>query len=122
MSYRKAQTIYDACMQYINGNIDYYNLNDLSDIAIIKKLTKIKGIGIWTAQMILMFSLNRMNILSYEDFAIRKGICNIYNYEKLDKKTFNIYYKRYSPYASVASLYIWNASVMDKDEIQNICK
>lgn len=60
--------------------------------------------------MILLFCLQRLNILSYDDLAIKKGMCIIYHHKKIDRKLFNKYKKRLSPYGSVASLYFWAVS------------
>ena len=67
----------------------------------------LKGIGVWTAEMLLLFSLGRKNIFSYGDFGIKKGLQILYNHEKIDKKLFEKYRKKFSPYASVASFYLW---------------
>jgi 3-methyladenine DNA glycosylase/8-oxoguanine DNA glycosylase len=60
--------------------------------------------------MLLIFSLNRMNVLSWQDLAIKRGIINLYGLDSLDKETFNELKERYSPYASVASLYLWEVA------------
>ena len=87
--------------------IDFDSLNEKSDDEIIKILTSLNGVGLWTVEMLLIFSLNRMNIISYGDLVIRRGIMELYNHKELPKERFNRYAKRYSPYASVASLYLW---------------
>jgi DNA-3-methyladenine glycosylase II len=74
------------------------------------KLTSIKGIGNWTAEMFLIFSLKRMDVVSYKDLAIRRGMMSLYGLERLEKKTFERYRENYSPYGTVASLYLWSLS------------
>ena len=93
-----------------NANIDFENLKDKSDEEIIKELTEIKGVGIWTVEMLLIFSLGRMNILSYGDLIIKKGIMNLYGHKELNKEKFGKYKKRYSPYGTIASLYLWESA------------
>ncbi len=110
MTRRKAETIKALAEAEIYGNIDFSKLHLLSDDEIIKSLSAFKGIGVWTAEMLLIFTLNRMDIVSYNDLAIRKGIMKLYGLEKLSKKEFNEYKARYSPYGSVASLYLWEIS------------
>ncbi|MCL2767475.1 MAG: DNA-3-methyladenine glycosylase 2 family protein, partial [Synergistaceae bacterium] len=68
------------------------------------------GIGIWTAEMFLIFSMRRMDVVSWGDLAIRRGMMKIYGLKDLTKEEFEKYRKRYSPYGSVASLYIWASS------------
>ena len=58
---------------------------------IVKKLSALKGIGEWTAEMTLIFSLQRKNVLSYGDYGIKKGLRLLHNIGKIDKKTFNYY-------------------------------
>ena len=62
--------------------------------------------------MLLIFSLCRPDVVSYGDLAIRRGMMNLYNVEELPKKEFDKYRKRYSPYGTVASLYLWALSKM----------
>ncbi len=110
MSFRKAQYIKSAAEAAISKYVDFEKLKDLSDEEVIKELVKLKGVGEWTAEMLLIHSLNRPNILSYKDLAIRRGIMRIYGLDDLTKKEFEVYRQTYSPYGSVASLYIWEMS------------
>ena len=73
-------------------------------------MSSIRGVGKWTAEMLLMFSLNRKDILSYDDLGIRRGLMKVYNLDLLSKEYFNELKIKYSPFASVASLYIWEAA------------
>jgi DNA-3-methyladenine glycosylase II len=57
--------------------------------------------------MLLIFSLQRPDVLSFGDLAILRGMRMLYHHRKIDKKRFMIYKRRYSPYGSVASLYLW---------------
>jgi len=60
--------------------------------------------------MLLIFSLMRPDVVSYGDLAIRRGMMRLYGHRELRKKRFTKYAKRYSPYGSVASLYLWEMS------------
>ena len=82
----------------------------LSDEEAINYLTTLKGIGVWTAQMLLIFTLNRKNILSFDDLGIKKGLCALYHHKKLTKELFMRYQKRFSPFGSIASFYLWDIS------------
>lgn len=110
MSLRKASYIKGIAEAAISKEVDFENLHKLSDEEVSKELTSLKGIGEWTAEMILIHSLERPDILSYKDLAIRRGIMRLYNLEEISKKDFEIYRKRYSPYCTVASLYLWEIS------------
>ncbi|WFD10975.1 DNA-3-methyladenine glycosylase family protein [Tepidibacter hydrothermalis] len=107
MSNRKVEYIKEIADAALSKRVDFNNLKLLTDEEIIKQLITIRGVGTWTAQMILIFSLNRLNVISYDDLGIRKGIINLYELEGISRKEFNEYKKKYSPYASVASLYLW---------------
>ena len=110
MTFRKAEYIKGVANAAITGEIDFNNLHKLSDDEVIKELTKLKGIGEWTGEMILLHALERPDVLSYKDLGIRRGIMRLYELEELSKKDFQIYRKRYSPYGTVASLYLWEIS------------
>ncbi|MGI6466725.1 MAG: DNA-3-methyladenine glycosylase family protein [Sphaerochaetaceae bacterium] len=107
ISNRKALYIKELATKVVNKEIDLESLRTKSDDDVIKELISLKGIGIWTAEMTLIFSLQREDIVSYGDLAIRRGMEKLYKIEKITKKQFDSYRKRYSPYGSVASLYLW---------------
>ena len=111
MSMRKAQYIKAAGEAVYTGLIDLSSLEAMSDNDIIGLLSSLPGIGVWTAEMLLIFSLRRMDVLSYGDLAIRRGLCKLYGHKSLSKEQFARYKKRYSPYGSIASLYLWRLSV-----------
>ena len=110
MSFRKASYIKNIASSVINKDIDLENLNSLSDDEIIKELTKLNGIGEWTAEMLMIHSLERPDILSFKDLAIRRGIMILYGLDDLSKTEFLEYKKRYSPYGTTASIYLWEIS------------
>ena len=110
MSMRKADYIKSTTESVVNKEIDLYKLDKLTDEEIVKELIKLKGIGEWTAEMMLIHSLQRPNILSYKDLAIKRGIIRLYSLDDLSKEEFEVYRKRYSPYNTVASIYLWKIS------------
>ncbi|OGO77130.1 MAG: DNA-3-methyladenine glycosidase, partial [Clostridiales bacterium GWB2_37_7] len=112
MSQRKASYIKGIAEAAMTGEVDFNNLHTLTDQEIIKKLSSLHGVGEWTAEMLLIFSLSRPDVVSYKDLAIRRGMMNLYGHKELSKERFERYRKRYSPYGSVASLYLWALSVM----------
>jgi len=113
MSTRKATYIVGIAEAALTGTIDFTTLHTLSDAEIIKKLIGLNGVGVWTAEMLLIFSLGRPDVVSYGDLAIRRGMMNLYGLQELPKEIFEKYRKNYSPYGSVASLYLWALSVME---------
>lgn len=107
ISRRKAANIYVSAGYFRDRNIDTAYFAGKSDEEIIKELMLLPGVGRWTVEMLLLFSLQRQNILSYGDYGIKKGLCLLHGLEKLDKKIFLRYKELYSPHCSVASLYLW---------------
>jgi len=107
MTMRKAEYIKGIAEAALNGEVDFRALRTMSDEEIIKQLSALKGVGVWTVEMLLIFSLNRLDVISYKDLAICRGIMKLYGLSSLSKEEFDKYRERYSPYASVASLYLW---------------
>ena len=107
MSFRKVSYIHGVAKIVADGELDIEALHEKEDEEICKELVKIPGIGVWTAEMLMLFSMERPNILSYGDLAIVKGLKILYGHKELSKERFERYRKRYSPYGSVASLYLW---------------
>lgn len=111
MSERKAGYIKGVAEAAASRQIDFNTLHTLTDEEVIKKLSSLHGVGVWTAEMLLIFSLCRADVVSYNDLAIRRGMMNLYGLKELPREKFERYRKRYSPYGSVASLYLWALSV-----------
>lgn len=110
MSLKKASYIRGIAEAAFSGKVKFNELYRLSDEEIIRELISLKGVGEWTAEMLLIFSLQRKNVVSYKDLAIRRGMMNLYGIKELTKEKFQVYKKRYSPYGTVASLYLWELS------------
>jgi len=110
MSMRKADYILGIAHEINNGNLDLNSLYKISDQEVIKKLSSLKGIGVWTAEMLLLNSMERPDVVSYGDMAIRRGMMTLYGLNDLSKEEFNAYRSKYSPYGSVASIYLWQIS------------
>lgn len=108
MSGRKAQNILSITQAVLDKTIDFARFEQMEDKEVIAALSSLPGIGVWTAEMLMLFTLLRPDILSWGDLAIRRGIMRLYTLEKLSKKEFELYRARYSPYGSVASLYLWH--------------
>lgn len=107
MTFRKAEYITDFAGRVHNGTFDLEAISNMSDQEAICALTSLKGIGVWTAEMILLFCLQRPDIFSFHDLAIQRGLRMAYHHRNIDRKRFEKYRRRFSPYCSVASLYLW---------------
>ncbi|MGD9605274.1 MAG: DNA-3-methyladenine glycosylase [Bacilli bacterium] len=107
LSWRKVSYIKDFTNKIINEELNLNDLKIMTDEEIIRKLDALKGFGPWTAEMLLIFSLERKNILSFNDFAIQKGLRLLYHHRLITPILFHKYQKRYSPYATIASFYLW---------------
>ena len=110
MTFRKAEYITDFAKKVHDGVFDLRAVSQMSDEEAIKALSSLKGIGVWTAEMILLFCLQRPDILSFDDLAIQRGLRMVYHHRKIDRKLFEKYRRRFRPYGSVASLYLWAVS------------
>lgn len=110
MSMRKAEYIKDFAQKIVNGEFDLQAVEKMSDEEAISALSSLKGIGKWTAEMILLFCLQRPDVLSFDDLAIQRGLRMLYHHRKVTRDLFARYQKRYSPYGSTAALYLWAIS------------
>ncbi len=107
---KKAFYIKNAASKIISGDFDIDELPGLPDSEVVKRLVSLKGIGIWTAEMLMIFSMQRPDIVSWNDLAIRRGMMMLYRQDTLSRDEFEQYRRSYSPYGSVASLYLWELS------------
>lgn len=110
MTMRKAIYIRNAAINVMNGEFDLNGLYSLSDDEVIKRLSSLDGVGKWTAEMLLLNSMERPDVVSYGDIAILRGMCKLYGLSEISRPQFDIYKARYSPYGSVASIYLWEYS------------
>ncbi len=107
LSFRKVEYMQNVAVKACSGEFNINLLNDMSDEQVCKELSKLNGIGVWTAEMIMTFSMQRPNIMSYGDLAILRGMRMIFRHRKITKELFAKYHRKFTPYATVASLYFW---------------
>jgi DNA-3-methyladenine glycosylase II len=107
LTFRKADYIKDFAAKVQSGEFDVEALRSMPDAEVISRLSALKGVGVWTAEMLMIFCLERPDIMSYGDLAIRRGLCALYHHRKIDRRLFDKYARRYSPCGTVASLYLW---------------
>ena len=107
LSGRKIEYLRGIAEAKISGAADFDSLAEKPDAEVIAELVKLKGVGVWTAEMLLLFALGRRDILSSRDLGIRRGIMLLNQLDELTDEQFEFYRRRYSPYGSLASLYLW---------------
>ncbi|RDB68018.1 DNA-3-methyladenine glycosylase family protein [Eggerthella sinensis] len=110
ISFRKVSYIKGAAERVRSGELDLEALHDASDDEVCRALSALPGIGVWTAEMLMTFSMQRPNILSWGDLAIHRGLRMVYHHRRITPELFAKYRRRYSPYCSVASLYLWEVA------------
>lgn len=110
LSGRKAEYIKILATEIAEGRIDFEKFLSLTNEEIIAKLTALKGIGRWTAEMYLIFSLGRENVLSKGDGTIKRTIQWMYNLENLPSaKEVTKYFSNWNKYATIVSSYLWKS-------------
>lgn len=107
ISFRKVEYIRDAARRFESGEFDVLSFDSMSDEQVIEKLTQLKGVGVWSAEMLMLFSMQRPDVLSFGDLAILRGLRMIYHHRRIDRRLFEKYRRLFSPCNSVASLYLW---------------
>ena len=107
ISMRKVSYIRDAAENIVSGRLDLEKLENMGDEEVCKILSGLRGVGVWTAEMLMLFSMQRPDVFSYGDLAIRRGLCMLHHHKEMPKERFERYRKRYSPYGSTVSLYLW---------------
>lgn len=110
LSKQKLSYLRDLAEKTRAGALDFSGMADLPDAEVIKALTQVKGIGVWTAHMFLMFSLRRPDVLPTGDLGIQMAIRKHYRKRKLPKPVqMEKIAKCWSPYRSVACWYLWRS-------------
>lgn len=108
----KASYVHNVCRFFIVNKITDAQLHKLSNEEVIELLTQIKGVGKWTVEMILMFTLAREDVFAIDDLGLKQSVIKLYNIKVTDKKL--LYQKienislKWSPYRTYASRYLWN--------------
>lgn len=110
VSKAKVSYIYDLADKVDNGNLSFDQILDKDNHEIIKALTTVKGIGKWTAEMFLIFSLGRLNVLSTGDVGLQRATKWLYNMtDRVDSMYLEQHGHKWSPFESIVSLYLWEA-------------
>jgi DNA-3-methyladenine glycosylase II len=110
VSNQKAEFLADLADATLTGRIRLAKIGRKSDDDVIAELTQVHGIGRWTAQMFLIFSLGRLDVFPFDDLGVRAAIRNLNGLQDLpDKPTAEAVAEKWRPYASVASWYCWRS-------------
>ncbi len=112
LSRPKAGYIQDLARKILDGTVRFDTIDSLSNDEIIEELTKVKGVGVWTVHMFLMFCMGRLDILPTGDLGIRNGIKKLYAFDHLpEPREIELLAEKndWHPYESVASRYIWQS-------------
>lgn len=107
---RKAGYIRAISQEFAAGRLSHAGLSELDDNAFRAMLSGYRGIGRWTCDMVLIFTFQRKNILSYEDLGIRKGMALLYGHATVTPEIFQEHLAVYQPHATLASLYLWEVA------------
>lgn len=110
VSPQKTKYLKDLAQRVSAGTVRLDEFHLMSNDAIIAQLTEVKGIGKWTAQMLLIFSLGRLDVFPADDFGVRSAIRKLYRKRSMPSpKQLRRFERLWQPYASVASWYCWRS-------------
>ncbi|HEY5464594.1 MAG TPA: DNA-3-methyladenine glycosylase 2 family protein [Hanamia sp.] len=108
----KASYVHNVCRFFIDNKITDEQLHKTNNEGVIELLTQIKGVGKWTVEMILMFTLGREDVFAIDDLGLKQGVIKLYKIKETDKKLLQKRIEKislkWSPYRTYASRYLWN--------------
>lgn len=108
LSYQKVNYIRDLSEKWQDGTVNLSDIDSMTDEEISSELIKVKGIGQWTADMFLMFTLGRPDVFPFGDLGIQKGVMILTNMNRLPtQKEMERKTKKWQPYRTVAAWYLW---------------
>jgi len=118
-SHAKIAALKDLATKALAGVVpDRQTLDQLSDEAIIERLTQVRGIGRWTVEMMLMFQMQRPDVLPVDDFGVRNGFRLAYGLKGMPTpKALAEYGERWKPFRSIAAWYLWRANELAKQNL-----
>ncbi|MDQ6903386.1 MAG: DNA-3-methyladenine glycosylase 2 family protein [Bacteroidota bacterium] len=107
----KASYVHNVCKFFIENKITDARLHKMSNDEVLDLLTQIKGVGKWTVEMILMFTLGREDVFAMDDLGLKNGVIKLYKIKETDKKLLREKIEKislkWSPYRTYASRYLW---------------
>jgi DNA-3-methyladenine glycosylase II len=115
LSRLKVAYVFDLSDAVLSGRVRLRQIGRKADEEVIQELTQVKGIGCWTAQMFLIFSLGRLDVFPADDLGVRAAIRNLYNLTAMpDRETSQKIARSWRPYATVASWYCWRSIALQR--------
>jgi len=109
LSYQKISYLKSLAQCLIEGKVSFDGIDQKTDQEVIDMLIQVKGIGVWTAQMFLIFSLGREDVFSVGDLGLRNAVKKIYQNPELSHQDIEKIAENWSPYRSVVSHFLWHA-------------
>lgn len=108
----KASYVHNVCRFFIDNKITDARLHKMSNEEVIELLTQIKGVGKWTVEMILMFTLGREDVFAFDDLGLKQSLVKLYNIKETDKRLLHERMEaitmKWSPYRTYACRYLWD--------------
>lgn len=112
LSNAKTNYVHNVARFSIEQGMDHKKLHKMEDEEVIAYLTQIKGVGRWTAEMLLIFALGREDVFSIDDLGIQNAMIGLYKLERTDKKKFKTdllrISEKWSPYRTYACIHLWH--------------
>lgn len=108
LSRQKIKYLKSLAEHVLNGTLNFDQFEKMSDQEIIDELVLVKGIGVWTAQMFLMFSMGRMDVFSTLDLGLRNALKKLLNRPEMTFEEIETYSQKWKPYRSIVSHYLWH--------------
>ena len=108
-SWAKVKYIKDLASKTLDGTLQLHLLNNMNNEEVVEHLVQVKGIGVWTAEMILMFSLGRPDVLPLNDLGIQKAFEKLYTVKRDNQKKMLKIAQAWKPYRTIACRYLWKS-------------
>lgn len=110
ISPQKYSYLRDLSERIVDGRLELKKFYDMEDAEVVMQLDEVKGIGRWTADMFLMFTLGRKDVLPVDDLGLRKALMRAYEMRSMpDERRFRKVAEKWHPYCTIASLYLWSS-------------
>lgn len=120
LSSQKVSYLRDLTERTRQGTLQLHRFGRMCDADVIEQLVEVRGIGLWTAQMFLMFALGRLDVFPHDDLGLRSSIKQLYGLTELpDKKTSHAIAAPWAPYRTIASWYCWRLGDLKSDPEQD---
>jgi DNA-3-methyladenine glycosylase II len=109
LSWAKVRYIKDLAQSFVEKRIKFTQLEQLTDEEVITELVKVKGIGRWSAEMYLMFTLHRLDVFAFDDLGLSKGLEKLYKITKTDRTKAEKIIKKWAPYKTYGAIALWTS-------------